>query len=103
MPKPGIGRRVIDFTKNQATDLVATGLTAGLVVGVGYWGGKAALTTAGIVGGGLFATIVVHETIKLSIEKLTITVKDSFKPAQPEGLRRQPDTSGVQQPSAAAL
>lgn len=98
--KPGLGRRIINFSKVNAASLVATAAVAGGVAALGYFGGKAALVTAGVVGGGMFAVVVTHEVVKLAVELGTTKIKESFA-EEPKPDVRRVHVPGGQQPGAA--
>lgn len=83
MPKPGMGRRIINFSRTNAASLVATAAVAGGVAAIGYFGGKAALVMTGVIGGGMFAGVVAHEAVKLAVELGTAKVKESFAEEPP--------------------
>lgn len=86
MPEPKTGRRIIDYAKNNAADIMASVATVGAAMTIGYFGGKVALATTGIIGGGLFMGVVTQETLKRGINAV---ISSFSRPQMPEGLRRQ--------------
>lgn len=85
----GLGRRIVDGAQRNANGIAAATLVAAGIGTIAYVGGKAALTTAGIIGGGLFAIFAGYEVAKAAVgtanEVVDVTadrVRQSFaKPA----------------------
>jgi len=63
----GLGRRMVDTVNQNATPLAAVALVGVGVATIAYVGGKAALTTAGIIGGGIFAVVFGYEVAKAAV------------------------------------
>jgi hypothetical protein len=86
-PEVGVGRKAIQFVTDNRMNLAASAVVAGAAAGIAYVGGKAAVTTACLVGGGIFAVFFGHTVAKGVVETLADTakvahdkVKKSFEP-----------------------
>lgn len=87
----GFGSKVFGFTTSNAADLAATGVIAGATLALGYFGGKAALTGAALLGGGMFTAITAQAVVKKGMDgviSLFRRVKQGTEETVTSGLRR---------------
>lgn len=88
----GLGFSVLNYMRTNAMSLAATTAVTAAGAATAVVGGKAAVTTVCLAGGGLFAAFVGHEIAKTVFNGLgTVvqSVKDSFKkPGEIPGMQK---------------
>lgn len=75
----GLGRRALDYVNTNATEIAAGVITLGVGAGVVALGGKAAVTTACLVGGGAAALLGVNILAKVGVGIVSAATKQAVE------------------------